>query len=239
MAPIAAAMPRASGGTSPFNPLSLAGLIWFVHPDAATDVVAGEINSVVDRKALATFAAPATTNRMPRNTTERPGHVAAQTVTASADFLRCDTASLASPLNGSPAQTWLWLGRHTATSFLLQASNGTTLGSGGDRITISISSTAVQFNISGLSNWIMTHGVTYSQWHSYAVTYNGAGNASLYVDGAFAITIANTHRVTTNLLRTFYCAGAGFIGPAGMCTGVLSATDIANWHDWVSSSANA
>ena len=224
-------------GKAGFNPIALSGLVWFLHPDDATDVVAGEINSCVDRKALATFTAPAAVNRMPRNTTERPGHVAAQTVTTSADFLRSDAAGTASPLNASPAHTWFWLGRHTATSFLLQASNGTAFGSGGDRITISISSTAVQFNISGLSNWIMNHGVTYSQWHSYAVTYDGAGNASLYVDGAFKITIANTHRVTTNLLRTFYCAGQGYVGPAGMCTGIMSTANIADLHTWLLANA--
>lgn len=82
-----------------FSPLALP-LSYLLHPDDATDIVSGEVNSLVDRKAGATFTAPASGNRMPLDiNNERPGHNAVQDV-AGADWLR-HTGALADSLAGN------------------------------------------------------------------------------------------------------------------------------------------
>lgn len=235
---------QATGG---FNPTSdLPALQWILHPDDFTDIVSSEYNSGVDRKAGATFTAPTSTNRMPRNhNSERPGHDAAQTATNSADFLRNDTAALANVLNGNPAHTWFWYGRITGTSFQLEVKTSTlAIGTGPDRITLSINggpTGIVQFSMGTaagvFTNLTKQHGVDIALWNLYGICYDGAGTMELYVNGSSVGTVTGTHRATTNLLHTTYGAGLGYISVAGMCTGQLSAAKHLALYNWVVANA--
>lgn len=61
---------QAVGG---FTPLDLA-LRWYIDPDRTTDIVSAEINSIADAKGTGTASAAGSTNRMPLDTSDRPGH---------------------------------------------------------------------------------------------------------------------------------------------------------------------
>lgn len=247
VAPIFAHGPVAASIYKPsFDPLvDLPGLIWFLHPDDATDVIGGEINSLTDRVAAATFTAPAAANRMPLDTNnERPGHNAAQTATLGADLLRSNDAGIAAALNGTPGFTVSWLGRRTSNNAIgmFQVSNNSGFFTGADRISVQLGQTACTLIIgtaaAQFSSWSFTVTGGIQTWRTYSIVYDGAGVADLYIDGALHDSDTQTHRATTNLLYTFYCAGQGYMGPACICD-ALDAATVAQLHTWLADAANA
>lgn len=247
MSPIASAMARASGGG--FNPLSLSTLVWLLHPDDATDVISSEINSLVCRKLGATFTAPASSNRMPLDTTERSGHKVAKCATNNADYLRCDDATVAGALNGGGAFTAFWFRRRGVLpsggqSPGIQHSVNTLIAGAGDRWEIANSGSGhLVKGVEGASSssWNLTSSVDAdtTTWHFEVRTYDGAGHAELFIDNVSAVTDTQTARSPTGLLHVLWGGGQAttYWSVSGVCTGVMNATDRTNLYNWVLANA--
>lgn len=238
-------MARASGGG--FNPLSLSTLVWLLHPDDATDVISSEINSLVCRKSGATFTAPASSNRMPLNTSERSGHNVATCATANADFLRCDDATVAGALDGGGAFTAFWFRKRTTQSGGqspgIQHSVSTLIAGSGDRWEIANSG---NFHLikgvqgANSSSWNLSSTFDNdTAFHFEVRTYDGSGNSELFVDNVSKATESQTARSPTGLLHVLW-GGANvstYWSVSGVCTGVMNATDRTNLYNWVLANA--
>lgn len=217
-----------------FNPLSLPGLLWLVHPDDATDTAVNgvtgdtEINSIVDRKGAKTFAANAAANRMPLNTTERSPHKVATAKTSNADWLRCADATLAQSLVGvGNAFTLFTFHRYTsATSGSIQGvmshntsttalstSAGTNVvslyHSAPTSITLRIAdATATTFAWSSSDAGSPKYVDNFTAWQTHIVTYDGSGTAEMWVNGVSLGTRAGTARSPTGMQAAHYGGGA-------------------------------
>lgn len=113
MSPAPAVIQLMTGGRR-FDPeQDITNLGWLLDVDYATDIISGEINSIVDRKAGVTFAALTAGVRMPLNTTERPEHQVAQN--AGGDQLHTVNA-IAAAIEGNTDCTFFQFWRPTSFS---------------------------------------------------------------------------------------------------------------------------
>lgn len=254
---------RATGG---FNPLSLPGLQWLLHPDDATDLILNgttgdmEINSIVDRKAGVTFAAPAASNRMPLNTSERPGHQVADAKTSNADFLEYGDATFAQAITGGGAGSWTLFTLHrydALTAGSLQNIMGYLTGTGWgggtfpNRIRMRYAAGSPGFAVVDLSDanhstyqWGSADGFTASHitsWATWIFTYDGAGTMEMWANGVSLGAKLLTHRTPTGLGYVKFgggASGSNFFhhGVKGACLTKLSNANIVALNEWLHAS---
>lgn len=219
-----------------FNPLTLSGLVWFLHPDDATDIVSGEINSLVCRKSGLTFTASAAVNRMPYNTSERPGHAVAQSATLNADALRNPT--LGSALDGATAFTIFHYRRLTSTGStqaFIQHSVGTGYSASGDRIETFHNGTSNAVNMvdQGVGNTSLS--VTRAQttnWEFHMRTWNN-GTFEFFVDNVSIGTATGSHRTLSGMVNVLWGGGLAYHSVSGCCLGVMGAAERTNLYNWI------
>lgn len=234
-----------SGG---FNPLSLPGLLWLLHPDDATDIVSSEINSCPERVDAKSFAAAAAGNRMLRDfNSERPGHVAAKSSTGGVDWIRCADATLADSISGACTLfSFQRLVTPAGTTVLCSHNNsGSGPGFTTRHIALSYSSSQAVFSTRDAAGttsyaWGIGDGfVLTSGWERWAVTLSGSGNAILYINGVSLGQKSGTLRSPTGMTHVHYgpALGESYHSVAGACAGVLSAGNIAALHAWMLSAA--
>lgn len=241
---------QAVGG---FNPLSLPGLHWLLHPEDASggQIIAGEINACTDRKAAKTFSAAAAANRMARNTTDVVGKVRADTNALLADWLAVNDATFAQGI-GSAGFTLFSYQRFENTanskSCLSYGNTNTTADSGNRRIVLGQNSSAAVLTMQDavgttVYSWGAGDGYTASSsYETWIVTLTSGGNATMYIDGASKGLKAGTFRDPAASLTHVKFGGGGNAGapghhgPKGACVGVLSAANISALHTWLAAS---
>lgn len=217
-----------------FNPLTLPGLLWLVHPDDATDLIVNgvtgdnEINSIIDRKGTKTFSANAAANRMPLDTAERSPHKVASAKTSNADWLRCADATLAQSLvSVGNAFTLFSYHRYTSASagsiqgVMCHNTSTTALNTSTGVNAVSLyhsAPTSVSLRIADGTATIFLWTATdpgspkyvddFSAWQTHIATYDGAGTAEMWISGVSIGTRAGTARSPTGMQGAHYGGGA-------------------------------
>lgn len=187
-------------GGGAFNPVNLPGLIWLLHFDDATDIIAGEINSVVCRKSGLTFSAPATTNRMPVNTTERPGHQVAQCAALNGDFLQCTDTPLAVSI-GDGALSMFAFTRQVSNQNGFIMYHGSLSYNNGARYQWTQNSFAGNVTYSRSSGGALVVSHTFNNnWTYGQLDYDGTGVISYYQDN---VLIGTASGLDANISSTF------------------------------------
>lgn len=226
-------------GGAPFNPTtSIPGLLWLLHPDDATDVISGQINSLVDRKAGATFTAPSATNRLILDTTERPGHNVA-TDNSGSRFLRNSTLALAAALEGDVDCSAFLFWKPTnfsaaarpishsnsaisrAVSFATQS--GTNAGYGMLRADASTSSTLAVATVRTAAVWqfvVWTYTAATGVWESFIDNVSKGTNTFASIAPA-------------GLTQINWGAKTAIYSISGVTTNVMSSTVRTNLYNWI------
>jgi hypothetical protein len=242
-------------GVKTWDPtIDLPTLLWLVHPDDATDIISNEINSIPDRVNTYNFAALASTNRIPLNTSIRPGHQIASSL-ATVEWLICSDATLAQDITSvSNEYTIFSFHNYEANSLrsLVGHSNTNTAGATGASIFMRKAAgpgANLRTASGGASTdytWVAADGYTggVNNWESWVFTHDSSGNVSFYLNGVFVSTKSGTVRNPVGLLYTYFSAGGDgsastevHHGPKGVCTGLLNSSEIALLHAWLVSNS--
>jgi len=238
--PVAAAIYKPS-----WDPLvDLPGLTWLLHPDDATDVISGEINSLVCRKSGVTFTANAAANRMALNTSERTGHnVAASVTTINEDFLVGNDSGIAAV---------------TGSFYVFNFRRSTTTAAATHECIEH--STNTTYGLTGVDGWQIRR--TNNTNHQLQRADNGAGStwdiawtndtvwnllmwqfddssqtAELFVNNISIGTDTATTRNCTGMTHVLWGAGLAYHSVSGVGTGVLSSTDRTELRTWILANA--
>lgn len=231
-------------GPGSFDPVNLSGLIWLLHFDDATDIIGGEINSIVCRKSGLTFSAPAAANRMPLDTTERPGHQVARCATLNADFMQCTDSTLAMAIGSGAFSMFSW---HRFSALSINAYffmyHGASTYNNGNRFqwnfTTSGGTSRSTLVLQQASPTILDISDTFATTWTYSqMDCDGSGSASYYRNNVLIGSASGTDRDPVTFLNVKYGGGTGYFSLGGVVAGRnLTSGERSSLYTWMQANA--